>query len=67
MLFRRQLFFKINILKNSLKISIKMSNSIDPDQARRFVGPDLGQICLLRLSGYNISSYRFKPIQNRIQ
>ena len=27
-----------------------MSNSLDPDQARRFVGPDLGQNCLQRLS-----------------
>ena len=27
-----------------------MSNSFDPDQVRRFVGPDLGQNCLLRLS-----------------
>ena len=27
-----------------------MSNSLDPDQARRFVGPDLGPYCLLRLS-----------------
>ena len=27
-----------------------MSNSLDPDQARRFVGPDLGPNCLQRLS-----------------
>ena len=27
-----------------------MSNSLDPDQARRFVGPDLGPNCLLRLT-----------------
>ena len=27
-----------------------MSNSLDPDQARRFVGPDLGPNCLPRLS-----------------
>ena len=27
-----------------------MSNSLDPDQARRFVGPDLGPNCLSRLS-----------------
>ena len=26
-----------------------MSNSLDPDQARRFVGPDLGPNCLQRL------------------
>ena len=27
-----------------------MSNSLDPDQARRFVGPDLGPNCLPRLT-----------------
>ena len=27
-----------------------MSNSLDPDQDRRFVGPDLGINCLQRLS-----------------
>ena len=27
-----------------------MSNILDPDQARRFVGPDLGPNCLPRLS-----------------
>ena len=27
-----------------------MSNSLDPDQARRFVGPDLGPNCLTKLS-----------------
>ena len=27
-----------------------MSNSLDPDQARQFVGPDLGPNCLQRLS-----------------
>ena len=27
-----------------------MSNSLDPDQAQQFVGPDLGPNCLQRLS-----------------
>ena len=27
-----------------------MSNSLDPDQTRHFVGPDLGQNCWQRLS-----------------
>ena len=30
-----------------------MSNSLDSDQARRFVGPDLGPNCLQRLSAYD--------------
>ena len=29
--------------------SISMSNSMDPDKARHFVGPDLGPYCLQRL------------------
>ena len=35
--FQNQLF-----LKNSSKHTIRVSNSLDPDQAQRFVGPDLG-------------------------
>ena len=31
------------------------SNSLDPDQARHFVGPDLGPNCLQRLSADDIS------------
>ena len=30
-----------------------MSYSLDPDQARHFVGPDLGPNCLQRLSADN--------------
>ena len=30
--------------------NIRMSNRLDPDQARRFVGPDLGPNCLQMLS-----------------
>ena len=29
--------------------TIRVSNSLDPDQARHFVGPDLGPNCLQRL------------------
>ena len=43
-------FFKINSLKKSFRNTIRMSNSLDPDQARRFVGPDLGPNCLPRFS-----------------
>ena len=28
-----------------------MSNGLDPDQGRHFVGPDLGPNCMLRLLG----------------
>ena len=30
--------------------AIRVSNSLDPDQARHFVGSDLGPNCLQRLS-----------------
>ena len=35
-----------------------MSNSLDPDQARHFVGPDLGPNCLHRLSADDFSRQR---------
>ena len=42
--FQNQFFFS----KNSN--TIKVSNRLDPDQARHFVGPDLSPNCLQRLS-----------------
>ena len=39
----------INFSKNSFRNTIPVSNRLDPDQAH-FVGPDLGPICLQRLS-----------------
>ena len=30
--------------------TIRVSNSLDPDRARHFVGPDLGPNCLQKLS-----------------
>ena len=35
-----------------------MSNSLDPDQARHFVGPDLGPNCLQRLSTDDTSNFK---------
>ena len=37
-----------------------MSNSLDPDQARQFVGPDLGPNCLQRLSADDTGGQRVK-------
>ena len=37
-----------------------MSNSLDPDQAQRIVGPDLGPNCLPRLSAEDTSRQRVK-------
>ena len=52
---RRLIFFKINFLKNSFRNTIRVSNSLDPDQAQHFVGPDLGQNCLQKLSADDTS------------
>ena len=43
-------FFKINFFKNSFRNTFRMSNSLDPDQDRHSVGPDLGPNRLQRLS-----------------
>ena len=37
-----------------------MSNSLDPDQAQHFVGPDLGPNCLQRLSADDTGRLRVK-------
>ena len=44
------IFFKIRLLKNSFGITIIVSNSLDSDQARHFVGPGLGPNCMQLLS-----------------
>ena len=41
--------------KKSLRNTIRVSNSLDPDQDRRFVGPGLDPNCLQRLSADNKS------------
>ena len=45
-----QIFSKSFFRKNSFRKTIRVSNSLDPDQARYFVGPDLGPNCLQTLS-----------------
>ena len=37
---------------------MRVTNSLDPDQARRFVGPDLDLNCLQRLSADDTSKQR---------
>ena len=43
-------FFKSTFLKHSSRNTIRVSNTLNPDQDRRYVGPDLGPNCLQRLS-----------------
>ena len=56
-IFRCLLIFlsKSTLLKNSFRLTIRGSNSLDEDQARHYVGPDLGPDCLQRLSPDNKS------------
>ena len=51
--FQNQLFRKISFRNN-----IRVSNSLDPDQARYLFGPDLGPNCLQRLSAVKASIVR---------
>ena len=48
-------FSKSTFYKNSFMNTIRMSNRLDPDQTRHFVGPDLDPNCLQRLSADDIS------------
>ena len=43
-------FSKLSFSKIHFRNTIKMSNSLDADQDRQTVGPDLGPNCLQRLS-----------------
>ena len=51
-----EFFLKSTFLKNSFRNTIRVSNSLDPDQ----VGPDLGPTCLQRLSADITSRQRVK-------
>ena len=52
--------FSQNLFFNSFRITIRVSNSLDPDQAQHFVEPDLGPNCLQRLSADDTSRQRYK-------
>ena len=51
-------FPKSTVSKNSFRNTIRVSNSLDLDQARHFVGPDLGPNCLQSLSADDASRHR---------
>ena len=47
--------------------TIRVSNSLDPDQAQHFVGPDLGPNCLQRLSADDTLSWqRVNRVKNKL-
>ena len=52
---RLPIFFKINFFKISFRNIIRVSNRLDPDQTRHFVGLYLGPKCLQRLSADDTS------------
>ena len=54
------IFFKISFFEKNLSGIASVSNSLDPDQARVIVKPDLGQICSQRLSAADTSRQRVK-------
>ena len=57
--FRSADFFLQKFYQKYYKLeTIKVSNRLDPDQARHFVGPDLDPNCLQRLSADNSSRQR---------
>ena len=60
------IFSESAFLKNSFKNTIRVSNSLDLDQARHFVGPDLGPNCLQRLSADDTSRQRVKLLNAEV-
>ena len=53
-------FTKSTFLKNYFRNTIRVANSLDPDQAQHFVEPDLGPNCLQKLSADDTRRYRVK-------
>ena len=53
-------FQKKNCFNFFVRTTIRVANSLDPDQARHFVGPDLSPNCLQRLSAHDTSRQRVK-------
>ena len=55
-------FSKITFFEKNIRNTIKMSNSLDPDQPRHFVGPDLGTNFLLRSSADDTGKQRMGKV-----
>ena len=53
---------KVNFVKNSFRNTNRVANNLDPNQARRFIRPDLGQNCLQRISAVNTSRQRVSKL-----
>ena len=59
-------FSKLTFSKNYFRITIRVSNSLDPDQAQHVVGPDLGPNCLQKLSADDTSRQRVKIVSTTL-
>ena len=53
MIYTADFFSKSTFSKNSLRITIRVSSNLDPDQARRYLGPN----CLQRWSTDDTSNF----------
>ena len=61
-------FFKNQLFqKYSFRNTIRVSNSLDPDQTRHFVVPDLDPNCLQKLSANNTHKYKEVQTNNCFQ
>ena len=58
-------FFKINFFEKFFREYHQGKNSLDPDQARHIVRPDLGPSCLQKLSADDTSRKRVNKIAHR--
>ena len=56
------IFFKIDFFKRIFRKTFRVSNSLDPDQAQRFIGPDLSPNCLQSLLADSTSRQRVNII-----
>ena len=56
-------YFTLWMLDFKFFNTIRVSNSLDPDQAHNFVGPDLGPNCLQRLSVGDIAGQELNTKQ----
>ena len=60
------IFSKSTFSKNFFRNTFRVSNSFDPDQARHFVGPDLGPNCLQRLPADDTRRQRVNLLSSAI-
>ena len=51
------LFFKIKVFTHT-NLTIRVPNSLDPDQAQQIVGPYLGPNCFQKLSSMKLNTVK---------